>query len=87
MAASFVVMSYQVYILRSLKNGRHYTGISTDLERRLQEHNNGKTKSTRPHIPYERIWESKPMSKSDALKLEIKIKKRNAKKFLQDQSN
>jgi putative endonuclease len=77
-------MDYNVYILRSLKNKRHYTGITTDLERRLNEHNNGDTKSTRAHTPYERIWASENMSKSDALKLEIKIKKKGATKYLEE---
>ena len=79
-------MDYNVYILRSLKNGRHYTGITTDLDRRLKEHNEGDTKSTRAHTPYERIWQSKLMSRSSALKLELKIKKRGAAKFLADQN-
>lgn len=77
-------MDYTVYILCSLKNNRHYTGITIDTERRLREHNAGSTKSTRPHTPYEMIWTSEKMSKSDALKLEIKIKKRRAAKFLQE---
>lgn len=75
-------MNYQVYILRSLKNGRHYTGISIDIDRRLNEHNKGSAKSTRPHVPYERIWNSDFMSQSDALKLEILIKKKGAAKYL-----
>ncbi len=75
-------MNYKVYILRSLKNKRHYTGISTDVERRLLEHNEGKTKSTRPHTPYEIIWTSEFMTKSDALKLEIRIKKRGAANYI-----
>jgi len=79
-------MDYQVYILKSLKNGRHYTGISTDINRRHLEHNEGTTKSTRPHTPYERISESEYMSKSDALKLEYKIKKKRAPKYLENLS-
>lgn len=75
-------MQYKVYILRSLKNQRHYTGISIDIARRLSEHNASKTKSTRPHTPYELIWNSEFMSHSDALKLEIKIKRKGAAKYL-----
>ncbi|MCK6648914.1 MAG: GIY-YIG nuclease family protein, partial [Bacteroidia bacterium] len=30
---------YFVYILRSLKDGRFYKGITSDIERRLREHN------------------------------------------------
>lgn len=77
-------MNYQVYILKSLKNARHYTGITIDTDRRLREHNEGKTKSTRPHTPYKIIWTSKFMTKSDALKLEFKIKKKRAPNFLKE---
>ena len=77
-------MDYKVYIVRSLKNQRHYTGITNDLDRRLIEHNEGSTKSTRANVPYERIWQSESMTRSDALKLEIKIKKRGAARFLKE---
>lgn len=80
-------MDYNVYILKSLKNGRHYTGITTDLERRLIEHNEGSTKSTRPHVPYERIWQSEAITKSEALKLEYKIKRKGAANFLKDREH
>lgn len=79
-------MDYTVYILRSLKNGRHYTGISIDVDRRLGEHNEGSTKSTRPHTPYKIIWTSLAMSKSDALKLEYQIKKKGAARYLASQA-
>ena len=45
-------MAYSVYILRSERNGRYYTGYSADPERRLKEHNEGKVKATR----YARLW-------------------------------
>ncbi len=42
-------MSKWVYILRSVHNPSHtYTGISTDLRRRLAEHNAGKLQALRP---------------------------------------
>lgn len=44
---------YYVYILRSQKNGRLYTGSTNNLERRIFEHNSGKsqyTSLTRPFI-------------------------------------
>ena len=39
-------MSACVYILRG-SNGRHYIGSTNDLERRLMEHRQGKTHTTR----------------------------------------
>jgi putative endonuclease len=47
---------YTVYVLRSLKDGRHYTGSTSDLARRLKEHNDGKTESTKRRRPFEVIY-------------------------------
>ncbi|HET8837744.1 MAG TPA: GIY-YIG nuclease family protein [Flavobacteriaceae bacterium] len=44
-----------VYILFSSDSHRYYIGMTDDLERRLLEHNNGKTKSTKAFIPWELI--------------------------------
>ena len=42
-----------VYVLRSLRDGKYYTGSTSDLHRRLQEHNAGRAKSTRNRRPFE----------------------------------
>jgi putative endonuclease len=42
-----------VYVLRSVRNGRFYTGSTNDLERRLAEHERGKNKYTRFAGPFE----------------------------------
>jgi predicted GIY-YIG superfamily endonuclease len=45
---------HTVYILRSLKrSGRIYIGYTTDLDRRLQEHNQGASVYTKPFAPWE----------------------------------
>ena len=46
------LLIYTVYVLRSLKDGKQYTGCTTDLKRRLAEHNAGKTESTRRRRPF-----------------------------------
>ncbi len=46
------VMSYFVYILRSLKDGTYYYGSTQNLQSRLQQHNAGKVKYTKGHRPY-----------------------------------
>jgi putative endonuclease len=45
-----------VYILRSLKDGGLYVGISRDVEGRIKEHNRGKTYSTRNRRPFELVY-------------------------------
>lgn len=41
-----------VYVIRSEADGRFYVGMTENLERRLNEHNNGKTKSTKGYRPW-----------------------------------
>ncbi|MCE7863304.1 MAG: GIY-YIG nuclease family protein [Bacteroidetes bacterium CHB5] len=37
---------WYVYVLKSQKNGKIYVGMSQDIDRRLAEHNSGKSKFT-----------------------------------------
>lgn len=68
-------MPWYTYILRSIKSGKHYIGSTNNIERRLQEHNSGKTKSTRNKGPWEIIYTTeKYKTKIDARKRELKIK-------------
>jgi len=58
-----------------------YCGISNDFESRLIEHNSGKgAKYTRSRRPVELVAISPEMTKSEALKLEYRIKKLPADK-------
>ena len=45
-------MEYFVYILKSEIDGRLYKGQTADIEKRLIEHNSGKTKSTKGYRPW-----------------------------------
>lgn len=67
---------YWVYILLC-ENGNYYTGYTTNLERRLQEHAQGSAKSkyTRSFkmVKLMRAWEFD--TKSQAMSAEIYIKK------------
>ncbi|WP_460542805.1 GIY-YIG nuclease family protein [Echinicola sediminis] len=47
---------YTVYAIKSLVDGRVYVGFTSDLRRRLLQHNSGKTKSTKGYRPWELIY-------------------------------
>ncbi len=47
---------YYVYILRSLKDGKFYIGLTKDLKRRLKDHNNKESRSTKPRVPFVLIY-------------------------------
>ncbi|HTW96958.1 MAG TPA: GIY-YIG nuclease family protein [Candidatus Methylomirabilis sp.] len=46
---------YYVYILKSIKDNNLYTGYSSDLKRRVDEHNRGKVDSTKNRLPIKLI--------------------------------
>ncbi|MBX2867660.1 MAG: GIY-YIG nuclease family protein [Acidiferrobacterales bacterium] len=65
-----------VYILRC-SDGTLYTGITTDLERRLVEHNHPKslTRYTRSRQPVELLYQESAPDRSQACIREAQIKK------------
>lgn len=67
--------SWIVYLLRCADDTL-YCGITNDLDRRLASHNAGKgAKYTRVRTPVRLAASAEVGSKSDALKLEIRIKR------------
>lgn len=70
---------FYVYILKCSDNTL-YTGYTTDIQKRLVTHNNGKgAKYTRARLPVNLAWFKELPSKSEALKEEIRIKKLSRK--------
>ena len=66
--------TWKLYILRC-GDGTLYTGITTDVERRLEEHRSGKgAKYTRGRAPLELVYREECADKSTALKRELEIK-------------
>jgi putative endonuclease len=53
-----------------------YTGITNNLERRIKVHNSGKgSKYVKNRLPVRLLWSIESENRSEASKLEIKIKK------------
>ena len=65
---------YYIYILKSLKNNRFYTGSTNNLERRLLEHNSGKSKYTRLTKPFKLLHFEKFNSRKEAVNRERYLK-------------
>ena len=66
--------TWKLYILRC-RDGSLYTGITTDLEKRVATHNSGKgAKYTRGRCPLELVYSENCPDHSAALKREIEIK-------------
>ena len=67
---------YYVYVLSSLKDKDMYVGYTSDLKRRLSEHNEGKSFSTAPRKPFKLVYYEAYMSKRDAERRERGLKLR-----------
>jgi len=79
---------FYIYILQSLKNGSWYIGYTTDLKKRLSEHNNGKSLATKPFRPYKLIFYETFLNRIDAKNREKYLKSgwgfRTIKKLLKN---
>lgn len=72
-----------VYILESEHDGSYYIGFSAEPDRRLQDHNQGKSRYTRLKCPWKRVHIESFALKKDALKREKYIKRMKSRKYIQ----
>jgi putative endonuclease len=73
---------YVVYAIQSEKDGRIYVGFSSDVLKRLAQHNSGKTKYTKEYIPWNLIHQEEVQGRENARKREIFLKSGVGKEFL-----
>lgn len=71
-----------VYVLRSNRSGRLYTGYTSDLRKRLTEHQLGLSPYTRPRGPYELIYYEACHNVSDAMAREKYLKTGTGKRYI-----
>ena len=71
-----------LYILQSEKTGKYYIGSTNDLERRLREHNSGKTRSLKYSLPIMLMFSKSFETMLEARKMEIKLKKAKSKRII-----
>lgn len=60
-----------VYILQSLKDHRTYVGYTDNFERRFQEHNSARSKSTKYRAPFKLLLKEEFDSSIEAKKREL----------------
>jgi len=68
---------YYIYILQSQKDNTFYVGISDNPERRLIEHNKGKSKYTSKKLPWIIIYIEQCNNRSEAREREKHLKSYN----------
>ena len=71
------------YILYSTKLNKYYVGSTTDINRRLIEHNRGKEKFTKTGVPWNLVYNEVFEELTQARKRETFIKKMKSRKFIE----
>ena len=69
----FKTMFY-VYIIKSREKGRLYKGFTSNLRRRIKEHNNREETSTKSGAPWDLVYYEAFINKTDALREEKFLK-------------
>jgi putative endonuclease len=75
---------YYVYVLRNAESGRLYTGYTSDLRKRLAEHNAKKSGYTKYSGPYELIYYEGCWNMLDAQMREKYLKSGMGKRYLKN---
>ena len=65
---------FSMYVLKSKKDGKLYFGYTSDLKKRLKEHNSGKVLSTKSRAPFKLVYLEGYASAYDAKKREHNLK-------------
>ena len=73
---------YYIYTLLSEKDGKFYTGYSSDLTKRLESHNNGLVNSTKAIRPLKLLYFEGCLNQQDATRREKYLKSGNGKIYV-----
>jgi putative endonuclease len=73
---------FTVYAVKSLNKNYIYVGLTNDIERRLNEHNSGNNKTTKPYRPFVLIYSEELNTRIEARKREKYLKSGIGKEFL-----
>ena len=76
-------MTGYVYILQSEKNKRYYVGSTNDLERRIKEHQQGRSKYTSNNLPVKLVFSQQYSDLTLARNIEYKIKNYKSKVIIE----
>ncbi len=74
---------YYVYLLKSVGYKKSYVGTTDNLERRLSEHNAGKTPSTNKLKPWKLVYQEQHGTYRQARERESYLKSGAGRRFLQ----
>ena len=76
-------MKYYLYILKSKTSDKYYTGISEDVERRLEFHNTREKGFTSRYRPWKVVFKKEFENKAEAIRAERNVKRWKSKVMIE----
>jgi len=76
--------NYITYVLQSKLDKNFYVGYTTNLRKRLEEHNSGKVKSTNSRRPFDLIYYEVCHNQTDSLHREKYLKSSYGKRYIKN---
>jgi len=73
---------FSVYAIRSLRRNYIYVGLSKDIGKRINQHNSGRNRTTKPYTPFVLIWSEQFDTRENAREREKYLKSGVGKEFL-----
>ena len=75
---------FYTYVIKSRKNSRLYTGITNDLRKRFEQHNENKSTYTKGRGPWDLIYYEACLNGEDARSREKYLKTGMGKRYLKN---
>lgn len=76
---------FYVYVLKSKKDGKLYTGFTRDLRERIKRHGQGETGATKWRLPVELVYYEAYKNGKDARKRERFLKSGRGREIIKNQ--
>lgn len=73
---------YYVYIIKSKIKKYKYKGLTDNIDRRLNEHNLGRNKTTSPYKPFQLIFTKAFSTREEARRYEQYLKTSEGREFI-----
>jgi putative endonuclease len=75
---------FHIYVLYSQKFDKIYIGYTSDLQKRIGEHNSGRSRFTKSYMPWELVYSEEIPTRSFAMKREKELKSHKGRDFIRN---
>jgi len=73
---------YYTYVIKSKIRNYIYVGLTSNVDRRFDEHNKGKNKTTKPYLPFDLLFSENHSTRVEARKREKYLKSGTGKESI-----